>query len=95
MRARARDESSAAVGSGCVHRSLQYLGSGRGLAIPAKPGQAVISPWAKIAATLYVLATFALIVLGAFSKIPEVIAAAVTIALGIVLLVVWSAIRKG
>lgn len=63
--------------------------------IPAKPGQAVISPWAKIAATLYVLATFALIVLGAFSKIPEVIAAAVTIALGIVLLVVWSAIRKG
>jgi len=62
--------------------------------IPAKEGQAVISPWAKTAATLYVLATVALIVLGSFSKIPEVIAAGVTIGLGIVLLVVWSAIRK-
>jgi hypothetical protein len=61
--------------------------------IPAKPGQTVISPFAKFAATIYVVVSFALIVLGSFSRLHEVIAAAITIGIGTVLLVMWSVLR--
>lgn len=61
--------------------------------IPAKSGQALISVWAKLAATLYVVASLSLIVLASFSRVYEAIAAGVTIALGIVLLVLWSLLR--
>lgn len=61
--------------------------------IPAKSGQALISVWAKLAATLYVVASLSLIVLASFSRVYEAIAAGGTIALGIMLLVLWSVLR--
>lgn len=61
--------------------------------IPAKVGQATISSGAKLAATLYVVASFSLIILASFSRVYEVIAAGVTIGLGILLLAVWSVLR--
>lgn len=62
--------------------------------MPARAGQAPISASAKTAATFYVIASLGLIVLASFSRVHEAIAAAVTIVLGIVLLVVWSALRS-
>jgi APA family basic amino acid/polyamine antiporter len=61
--------------------------------MPAKSGEALISVWAKIAATLYVVASLSLIVLASFTRVYEAIAAGVTITLGIVLLVLWSLVR--
>jgi len=61
--------------------------------IPPKSGQVAISNPVKLAGTIYVIASLSLIVLASFSRIHEAIATGVTIFLGVLLLIIWQAIR--
>lgn len=62
--------------------------------LPAKQGEPPTSWLARIAATIYVIASLALIVLASFSRVYEAVAAGCTIVFGLLFLAVWHFVAK-